>query len=180
MRIKSCGWVLAGVASGLAGTAAYAQDAKPVKEIKTTLTNSQGQPAGTAVFKQVKKGVEVKLSLENIPFGDHGVHIHQNAVCEAPDFKTAGPHFNPDAKQHGFANPMGHHAGDTPSNISVGEDHTGSAKWLLVAVTLQPGLPNSLLSNGGTAIIVHEKADDMKTDPSGGSGNRIACGVIKP
>lgn len=150
-----------------------------MKEIKTTLTNSAGQPAGTAVFKQVKKGVEVKVSLQNIPFGDHGVHIHQNAVCEGPDFKTAGGHFNPDAKQHGFQNPMGHHAGDTPTNISVGEDHTGSAKWLLTAVTLQPGVPNSLLSNGGTAIIVHEKADDMKTDPSGGSGNRIACGVIK-
>ncbi|MGI4828398.1 MAG: superoxide dismutase family protein [Janthinobacterium lividum] len=180
MRIKSCGWILTGLVSmSIGGATAHAQDAKPVKEIKATMINSQGQPAGTAVFKQVKKGVEVKLSLQNIPFGDHGVHIHQNAACELPDFKTAGPHFNPDAKQHGFANPMGHHAGDTPSNISVGEDHTGSAKWLLIAVTLQPGLPNSLLSNGGTAIIVHEKADDMKTDPSGGSGNRIACGVIK-
>ena len=134
---------------------------------------------GTAVLKQKKDAVQVKLSLINTPFGEHGVHIHQNASCEGPDFKSAGGHFNPDSKQHGFQNPMGHHLGDTPSNISVGEDHKGSATWTLAGATLQPGTPNSLLSNGGTAIIVHEKADDMKTDPSGGSGNRIGCGVIK-
>ncbi len=175
---KSCGWLASGlIALGTGGT--WAQDAKPVKQIKVSLANSQGQPAGTAVLKQKKNGVEVKVSLTNTPFGEHGVHIHQNPVCEAPDFKSAGGHFNPDSKQHGFQNPMGHHAGDTPSNVSVGEDHNGSATWTLTAVTLQPGAPNSLLSNSGTSIIVHEKADDMKTDPSGGSGNRIACGVIK-
>ncbi len=175
-------WVKAGMTTGLiavAGAVAPAQDAKPVKEIKVSLINSQGQPAGKAVLKQKKNGVEVKISVENIPFGEHGVHIHQNPVCEAPDFKTAGGHFNPDAKQHGFQNPMGHHAGDTPSNLTVGEDHRGSATWTLTDVTLQPGAPNSLLSNGGTSLMVHEKADDMKTDPSGNSGNRIACGVIK-
>ena len=175
---KSLGWTTCGLLV-FAGTSAWTQDAKPVKEIKVSLANSQGQPAGTAVLKQKKNGVQVKLSLTNTPFGDHGVHIHQNAVCEAPDFKSAGGHFNPDGKQHGFQNPMGHHAGDTPSNVTVGEDHNGSATWTLTAVTLQPGAPNSLLSNGGTSIIVHEKADDMKTDPSGASGNRIACGVIK-
>ncbi len=179
MRVRYGSWLAGVCLVGAAGLTARAQNARPVKEIKTTLTNSQAQAAGTAVFRQRKDGVEVKISLQNIPFGDHGVHIHQIATCEAPDFKSAGPHLNPDSKQHGFQNPMGHHAGDTPGNISVGEDHTGSAKWLLTAVTLQPGAPNSLLSNGGTSIIVHEHADDMKTDPSGNSGNRIACGVIK-
>lgn len=175
-------WMKIGLTTGLfsmAGAVAPAQDAKPVKEIKVSLINSQGQSAGKAVLKQKKNGVEVKVSVENIPFGEHGVHIHQNPVCEAPDFKTAGGHFNPEAKQHGFQNPMGHHAGDTPSNLNVGEDHRGSATWTLTGVTLQPGAPNSLLANGGTSLMVHEKADDMKTDPSGNSGNRIACGVIK-
>lgn len=178
-KVRFGRWVVAGLALS-AGIAAGAQDAKPVKETKVALLTSAGQPAGTAVLKQKKDGVQIKLTVENLPFGEHGVHIHQNPVCEAPDFKTAGGHFNPDAKQHGFANPMGHHAGDTPTNLSVGEDHRGSATWTLTAVTLQPGAPNSLLSNGGTSIMVHEKADDMKTDPSGASGNRIACGVIKP
>ena len=175
---KSCGWLACGVMA-IAGAATRAQDAKPVKEIEVSLTNLQGQPAGTAVLKQKKDGVEIKLSLINTPGGPHGVHIHQSAVCEAPDFKSAGGHFNPDGKQHGFQNPMGHHAGDTPSNITVGDDLIGTATWTLTTVSLQPGAPNSLLSNGGTSIIVHEKADDMKTDPSGASGARIACGVIK-
>ena len=176
-RIAVSGAALAAV--GLTLGFARAQDAAPVKEIKVKLMTGKGEPAGSATLKQKKNGVEVKVSLENIPFGDHGVHIHQNAVCEAPDFKSAGGHFNPDGKQHGFANPAGHHAGDTPTNVNVGEDHKGSASWMLTAVTLQPGAPNSLLSNGGTSLMVHEHADDMKTDPSGNSGNRIACGVIK-
>ena len=178
MRVRKFECLAVGLFASIAAVA-VAQDARPVKEIKVKLMNSQNQPAGTAVFKQKKSGVEVKVSLQNIPFGDHGVHIHQNPACDAPDFKSAGGHFNPTAKQHGFQIPQGHHAGDTPSNISVGEDHTGSATWTLTDVTLQPGAPNSLLSNGGTSIIVHEHGDDMKTDPSGNSGNRIACGVIK-
>ena len=175
---RNAGWMTCGLLC-LAVAGVEGQDAKPVKEIKVSLVNAQGQPAGTAVLKQKKDGVQMKVSLKNTSLGDHGVHIHQNPVCEAPDFKSAGGHFNPDAKQHGFQNPMGQHAGDTPSNLTVGEDHNGSATWTLTAVTLQPGAPNSLLSNGGTSIIVHEHADDMKTDPSGASGNRIACGVIK-
>ncbi len=167
-----------GLLAALAGSAG-AQQPPSVKMIKVKLINSKGQPAGKAVLKQKKDGVQVKISLENVPFGEHGVHIHQNAVCDAPDFKSAGGHFNPDGKQHGFQNPEGHHAGDTPSNVSVGEDHRGSATWMLTAVTLQPGAPNSLLSHGGTSLMVHEHADDMKTDPSGNSGNRIACGVIR-
>ena len=177
MRLAWLGVV--GVITGLAATGLHAQDSGPVKTIKVNLANNQGQPMGTAVLKQKKDGVQLKVSLINTPFGEHGVHIHQNAVCEGPDFKSAGGHFNPDGKQHGFQNPMGHHLGDTPSNLSVGEDHSGSATWTLTGVTLQPGTPNSLLSNGGTSIIVHEKADDMKTDPSGASGNRIGCGVVK-
>ena len=176
MQCKIYGWLLS---AGLLAVSAAAQNPQPVKQIKVKLTTSQGQPAGTAVFKQEKDGVRVKVSLENIPFGEHGVHIHQNPSCDPPDFKSAGAHFNPTGKQHGFQNPMGHHAGDTPTNVSVGEDHMGSASWLLTDVTLEPGAPNSLLSNGGTSIVVHEHADDMKTDPSGNSGNRIACGVIR-
>jgi superoxide dismutase, Cu-Zn family len=159
-------------------TAANAQAAP--KEIKVPLLTSTGQDAGTATFKTVKKGVKITLNLKNLPFGPHGVHIHQNAVCTAPDFKSAGAHFNPDAKQHGYLNPMGHHNGDLPSSVSVGEDHTGTATFTLDSISLDPSAPNSLFLNGGTSIVVHEKADDEKTDPSGSSGNRIACGEIKP
>ena len=143
------------------------------------ILTSSGQDAGKATFHESKKGeLTIKLELKNLPFGEHAVHIHAKPVCDAPDFKGAGPHFNPDSKQHGTQNPMGHHAGDLPQNISIGEDHTGMATFKVDYLSMTEGAPNNILANGGTAIMVHEKADDMKTDPTGNAGNRIACGVI--
>jgi Cu-Zn family superoxide dismutase len=143
------------------------------------LKTSAGQDAGTATFRQLKDGkLSIKLNLKNLPFGQHAVHIHEHAVCDAPDFKTAGGHFNPAGKQHGTMNPEGHHNGDLPQNVSIGENHAGQASFKVDYLSLAPDSPNSILANGGTAIVVHEKADDMKTDPTGNAGNRIACGVI--
>jgi len=145
------------------------------------LMNSTGGDAGKVTFTQKPGGpVKMRVELKNIPFGDHAVHIHQNAVCDAPDFKGAGGHFNPDKKQHGWDNPMGHHNGDLPKNVSVGEDHTADATFELKDISLDPAAPNSIFANGGTSVVVHEKADDMKTDPTGNAGNRIACAVVKP
>lgn len=178
--VAVCGLFLAASCLPAQNTAEVTPTAKPAKEVKVSFITHDGQPGGTATLKAQKDGsVKVRLSLKNIPFGPHGVHIHQNAVCEAPDFKSAGGHFNPTSKKHGFDNPEGHHAGDIPENVSVGEDHTGSASFVLKDVTLAPGVANSLLANGGTSIVVHEKADDMKSDPSGNSGNRIACAAVK-
>ena len=163
------------LASPLLLQPAFAKSATPlVIPIKT----STGQDAGTATFKQGKKDLTIKLKLKNLPIGDHAVHIHQKPLCDAPDFKTAGGHFNPDAKQHGTMNPMGHHNGDLPQNITIGEQHTGQATFKVNYLSLDPTAPNSILANGGTSIMVHEKPDDMKTDPTGNAGNRIACGVI--
>src|SRR5580698_5242978 len=148
-------------------------------EVKVKLTNSEGKSAGMVIFKPVKQGVKMTVKLENIPFGEHGVHIHQNAVCDAPDFKAAGGHFNPSGKHHGFQNPDGHHNGDLPGNVSVGENHKGQASFVLTDVSMDPNLPNSIFANGGTSVVVHEHADDEKTDPAGNAGNRIACGVVK-
>jgi Cu-Zn family superoxide dismutase len=163
--------------AGLTVTAAQGPTAP--KELKVSILTSAGQDAGFATFQTVKKGVKVKIELKNLRFGPHGVHIHQNAVCDAPDFKGAGAHFNPDGREHGYMNPMGHHNGDFPASISVDENHTGEATFVFNSISLDPTAPNSLFLNGGTSIVVHEKADDEKTDPSGDSGNRIACGVIK-
>ncbi len=172
------GWLVTGsVVIAMTAAGALAQQAP--KQIKVQLTSATGQPAGFATFKTVKKGVKVKIELKNMEFGLHGVHIHQNPVCEAPDFKSAGGHFNPDGKHHGYMNPMGHHNGDLPESVSVGEDHMGEATFVLQSISLDPAAPNSLFLHGGTSIVVHAKADDQKTDPSGDSGNRIACGLIK-
>ena len=143
---------------------------------KVDLKDSQGKSVGTITLSQQGSGVDLRLQLHDLPFGSHAIHFHQNPKCDAPDFKSAGPHFNPDGKKHGLDNPEGHHAGDM-LNFTV--DAKGKAKLRMddKDVTLADG-PHSLFSNGGTAIVIHAKADDMKTDPSGNSGDRIACGVI--
>jgi len=164
----------AAVAVSLLTLPAFAKTKPLVVPLKT----SAGEDAGTATFSESGKNVVIKLKLKNLPIGDHAVHIHQNPKCEPPDFKTAGGHFNPAGKQHGTLNPMGHHNGDMPQNITIGSERTGEATFKINYLSLDPTASDSLFSNGGTSIMVHEKPDDMKTDPTGNAGNRIACGVI--
>ncbi len=169
---------LVGLGLGL-GLVAAPLLAKAKDAVVVPLKTSTGQDAGTATFEGTKKGqVEIKLKLSNLPIGEHAVHLHEKGVCDAPDFKTAGGHFNPDGKQHGFMNPAGHHNGDLPQNVTIGENHTGEATFKVNYLSMDPAAANSIFANGGTSVMVHEKADDMKTDPSGAAGNRIACGVV--
>ncbi|MGB8887172.1 MAG: superoxide dismutase family protein [Candidatus Korobacteraceae bacterium] len=157
--------------SGL--TQARAAEKKTVE-----LKDAKGNDVGTATIVSKGSGVEVKLDLKNLPPGVHAVHFHQKAQCDPPDFKSAGGHFNPTGKQHGFDNPQGHHAGDM-MNFTVKDNGTAKATVKDADVVLGTGSEsNSLYANGGTSIMVHAKADDYKTDPSGNSGDRIACGPI--
>jgi len=169
--------LVGGAAVALCVATALAQ-AKPVKKKTVELKDAKGNSVGTATIIAKGQGVEVKLDLKGLPPGEHAVHFHQNAKCDPPDFKSAGGHFNPTNKQHGFDNPMGHHAGDM-LNFTVKPNGTAKATVKNADVVLGTGNEsNSLLANGGTSIMVHAKADDMKTDPSGNSGDRISCGVI--
>ena len=160
------------------GFAKDTNSAKPVKKVAVALKDAKGASVGTATIKASGKGVEVKLDLKDLPPGDHALHFHRNATCEPPDFKSAGPHFNPDQKEHGFLNPKGHHNGDM-ANFTVKANGTAKATIKDADVVLGTGSePNSLFVNGGTSLMIHAKADDMKTDPAGNAGDRIACGVI--
>ena len=147
-------------------------------QVKANIINTKGEGIGTVVITQKADGVKLHIEAKNLTPGEHGVHFHENGKCEAPDFKSAGAHLNPELKQHGFNNPKGYHAGDL-ENIHVKEDGTVSADLESTSVTLTKGVSNSLLRPGGTSLIIHEKADDYVTDPSGNSGDRIACAVIQ-
>ena len=141
------------------------------------IKDAQGKSVGSAQLSpNGKQGVLIVLNLKGLSPGPHGIHIHENGKCEGPDFKTAGGHFNPEKKKHGLKSPEGPHGGDL-MEIIVGKD--GSAKTILTsaATTLGEG-SHSLIKAGGTSLVIHAKSDDQKTDPSGNSGDRIACGVI--
>ncbi|RDW20443.1 superoxide dismutase family protein [Oceanobacillus chungangensis] len=146
-------------------------------EVPVTLKNADGEIVATATLTEDKEGVKIALEGKNLSPGVHGFHIHEVGLCEAPDFKSAGAHYNPTGAHHGFKDPLGPHAGDL-KNIEVTEDGTVKADVVANMVTLDPNGKNTLLTEQGTALIIHEKADDYISQPAGDAGERIACGVI--
>jgi superoxide dismutase, Cu-Zn family len=180
---------------GVSG-AAVAQDATPpagVEPVEVVLQDVDGNEVGTAVFNASDSGVEISIAVEGLEPGDHGVHIHETGTCDPGDgdgpFSSAGGHFNPTGASHG-PGPQGHmmatpgidpmmemHAGDL-GNITVENDGSGALMIATDLVTLAPDAETSLSDADGSALVIHEGADDLMTDPSGDSGGRIACGVI--
>ncbi|HEY5063191.1 MAG TPA: superoxide dismutase family protein [Gemmatimonadaceae bacterium] len=145
-----------------------------MSQASAVLHDLTGRRVGTATFTDTYTGVLVSADLTGLGLGAHGIHIHEVGKCEAP-FTTAGGHFNPEHRHHGFLNPNGSHLGDMP-NIDTPAAGQLRFEFLLPGVTLKGA--NALLDADGASIVVHSGRDDYSTDPSGNSGSRIACGVI--
>lgn len=138
-------------------------------ESKVELINAKGEPVGTATLSAARSGgVSIALNLKNLTPGRHAIHFHETPKCEAPTFESAGAHYNPESKKHGLFSPDGPHAGDV-NNFTVRKD--GTVKASLIAARMAMDTPS--------ALVIHDKADDLKTDPAGNSGDRIACGVVR-
>lgn len=135
------------------------------------LARADGGDRGVATVSQRSDGLWLSVAATGLTPGTYGIHLHSVGKCDAPEFTTAGPHWNPGMKQHGFDNPMGAHAGDFP-NLVVNAAGIGSFD-----AKLQGSFADAIDADG-LSIIIHEKPDDYKTDPSGNSGTRLICGVF--
>lgn len=159
---------------GLAGCATLEQ--LPTERLgSATLRLGNGMPAGTAQLLGSGTTLDISIALAGLTPGTHGVHLHTTGSCEAPGFQSAGGHLNPGARKHGAENPQGAHLGDLP-NATIGANGAGtvSARLLLPRAEALA----AIFDSDGTAVVVHEGADDYRTDPAGNSGSRIACGVL--
>jgi Cu-Zn family superoxide dismutase len=143
---------------------------------RAKLMLADGTPAGTATVRVYHGRASLVLALSKLPAGVHGIHLHAVGKCDAPDFKTAGGHLNPDMHQHGTLNPMGHHLGDL-ANITVNAG--GKVNTSMPLVGGEAAVSAAMFDADGTSLVIHAAPDDYKTDPSGNSGARIACGVFE-
>lgn len=152
-------------------TTAKVKPVQPFDPSGWQIVDVTGKRVGTVSTRSEKDGVRVMLEIAGLPAGPHGVHIHQVAKCESPTFESAGGHWNWTNKKHGHRNPKGYHAGDL-GNLTVGPNGMAQETFIIATKDWDPKM------SGGLPLIIHANADDEKTDPSGNSGERVACGIM--
>lgn len=167
---------------GLASLVAAPAEAKLLgilkDKAKATIIDASGLPIGSAKITESKKhGLRVEISVRGLKAGERAVHLHSVGLCEGPKFTSAGPHWNPTNKQHGKENPEGHHHGDLP-NLLVSKKGRAKLRYDIADGRLDK--EGGLIDADGAAIVIHALSDDHRTDPSGNSGDRIACGILRP
>jgi Cu-Zn family superoxide dismutase len=155
-----------------ASTAAPSAEGKTVEV--TFQPKSDSHLSGKGTLTETPEGVKVELSLDGVPPGEHGAHVHEKGDCSAPDGSSAGGHFNPASNPHALPTGTPRHLGDL-GNIAISPDGKGTLSIVVPGANLKEGDPNSFL---GKAIIVHEKQDDGG-QPTGNAGGRIGCAEIK-
>ena len=175
-------WAVMGLLATLALAAACSHGStagtSPRPFASGTFRDTAGERVGLATLIDSAGAVRLGVSVSQMSPGPHGMHFHAQGTCTPPDFTSAGPHFNPDGRKHGRLNPEGPHLGDLP-NLIAGPDGSADTSFT-VADDLAGAGARSVRQPGGTALVIHAKPDDERTDPSGNSGDRVACAVIEP
>ena len=144
-----------------------------------TLINPDGEEIGRAeLIETPNHGVLLRVQIDDLAPGTHGFHIHETGACTAPEFSDAGGHFAPRGNAHGVLHPHGKHAGDL-MNLHVPESGMVQTERLAEGVTLMAGAHASLFDDDGAALVIHQNPDDYESQPSGGGGPKLACGVIR-
>jgi superoxide dismutase, Cu-Zn family len=163
--------------TGLLGTAGLAGAAEPDAAVEAEATaamvNQAGDSVGTVALKQGPHGTHLHARLTGLPPGTRAIHVHEVGTCDPPDFQSAGGHYDPDNRAHGFFNPDGYHAGDLP-NIHVPESGMLEVEFFNERLKV-----DDVFDDDGTSVVIHTEPDDYRTDPAGQAGTRIACGVIE-
>ena len=160
---------------GASGSVAATARAEVRSSVAADVRNAIGQSKARATATQVGDSIRIRLEASGMPRGSYGAHVHMTGRCDAPDFATAGGHWNPTRQQHGKNNPRGMHKGDLP-NLLVGTDGRGSVEMTIPGASLLGAMP--MLDADGASLVIHAQPDDHRTDPSGNSGGRIACGAF--
>jgi Cu-Zn family superoxide dismutase len=172
-------WIGGALALGIVGCATAPE---PVgggggsPELTADVRDANGRTLARAHARQDDGNVRIHVEAAGLPQGAYAAHVHTIGRCDAPDFTSAGPHWNPTGRQHGKDNPAGMHKGDLP-NLLVGANGKGSFEFTIPGVQVSGGDP-ALLDADGSAVVIHASPDDYRTDPSGNAGTRIACGVL--
>ena len=156
----------------LCAFASFAVADDTTKAIAVLNPTSGNEVKGTVTFTKTGDGVRIVADLTGLKPGKHGFHVHEFGDCSAPDATSAGGHFNPNKHDHGGPDSAQRHAGDL-GNIEA--DASGKAHLEFTDKTMKLTGDESIV---GYAVIVHEKADDLKTQPTGDAGGRVACGVV--